>query len=144
LYSITIHKKFWNLPQDLELEIRIIKTFVLKDKQKRFIQFVQSNKNRQKFIRELAHFSHFETKLFTRLDGNKTHVIDAVGRSNNLKDNCYVISESVDFDRKVMPLDEALELVVGYQMGTILVLNQGRNIYYEGEGQNECYLSKPA
>ena len=45
------------------LEIKLIKNFVVKEKQERYIQFVGSKKARPKVIRDLGHFRHFELEI---------------------------------------------------------------------------------
>ncbi len=52
------------MEQDVVLEIRVINKFVTETKQNRYIQFISTPKNRNKFIRELAHFGDLNFSLF--------------------------------------------------------------------------------
>jgi hypothetical protein len=51
-----------------------------------------------------------------------------------------VLSENTDLDGRELPLEGALQLVVGYQMASFLSCLAGRLVYYEGEGINERYF----
>jgi hypothetical protein len=81
---------------NLELEIKVIRNFITKDKQERYMQFISSPKNRVKFIKDLAHFSFLRKELFSQVIGNKDESVNQI--LNNLKANkisdanCYVIS----------------------------------------------------
>lgn len=48
---------------------------------------------------------------------------------------CQVISEYGEIDGKEMPLDEALEEIVGRSMGTFLSCIEGRLAYFEDEDE---------
>jgi hypothetical protein len=54
---------------DIELEVKTIKKFVIKDKQERYLTLISASNKRKKFISELAHFSHLKPECFERLNG---------------------------------------------------------------------------
>ena len=123
------------------LEIEIIKKFVTKDKQSRYIQFVTSEKSRDRFIFELPHFNHFKWEMFDEVHKNEAAEIKA--RLNALKiknNNCYVISENPEIDQKIILFEEALKEIGS--MGTILIFEEAKLIYYEGEPPKYRYISK--
>jgi hypothetical protein len=51
--------------QALEHETAVIKAFVVREKQERFLSFIANSKNRKKFTRELAHFCWFDHRFAT-------------------------------------------------------------------------------
>jgi len=53
--------------------------------------------------------------------------------SKNAPDVCYLISESTSLDGKVMPLEEAINKIVGSGIATIVSCIPGELAYYEGE-----------
>ena len=122
---------------DTELEIQVIKKFIRKEKQKRYIGFVSSSKNRKKFIAELAHFKDLSWDLFQEVSDFNPSLISP----KLVRDFCYVISEDTSADGSVIPL-EKIPSVIGNGFGMIIVFGQGDQIYYEGEPPYNRYMSK--
>jgi hypothetical protein len=131
------------MTQNADLEILVIKRFVDKAKQDRYIQFVSSAKNRHKFISDLSHFNFFKWDLFEAVKGNEEQAILQALQKNVVADKtCYVISENTDIDTKTLETKEAISETVGYGMGTILVFGDADMIYFESETMNTRYISK--
>ena len=65
------------MPQNIDLEIAVIKKFVVRNKQERYLKFISTPKNRYKFISQLAHFNDFKWHLFEQATGNEAEVIQA-------------------------------------------------------------------
>jgi hypothetical protein len=60
-------------------------------------------------------------------------------------DTCHVISESPAIDGSRLPLPEALGVVVGFGLGTLLSCVPGKLAYFEGEGPSDrCILARPS
>ena len=131
------------MTQNADLEIKVIKRFVKKAKQDRYIQFVSSPKNRLKFIRDLSHFNFFQWDLFEAVKGIEKQAIVQALQENGVTDRtCYVISENTDIDTKALDTNEAISNTVGLSMGTILVFGDADMIYYESETMNTRFISK--
>jgi hypothetical protein len=131
------------MTQNPDLEIKVIKKFVDKAKQDRYIQFVSSSKNRHKFISDLSHFNFFKWDLFEAVKGNEEQAIIQALQKNAVADKtCYVISENITIDTKTLDTKKAISETVGYGMGTILVFGDADMIYYESETMNTRYISK--
>ena len=131
------------MTQNLDLEIAVIKKFVDKNKQDRFIQFTSSAKSRHKFINELAHFKFFNWNKFDKIEGNEEQAILTALQKNKITDKtCYAISENKNLDTKVLDINQVIHETVGYGQGTILVFGNAEIIYYESEEMKERYLSK--
>ena len=123
------------------LEIQVIKKFVTKEKQSRYLQFISSQKSRSKFVFDLPHFSHFKWELLDEIYKNEAEEIKLRLKAVNIKTkDCYVISENSDIDQQVLPFDEALPEIGN--MATILVFGEARLIYFEGEPPKNRYISK--
>lgn len=123
------------------LEIKLIKNFVVKEKQERYIQFVGSKKARPKFIRDLGHFRHFDWKLFEEVNGNHCDILDRLEFFTGDRTSCYVISENYQIDQKVLPIKEVL-MQIGTNSAIILVFGNAEMIYFEGEPPFNRYISK--
>ena len=131
------------MTNNIDLEIKVIKKFVISTKQDRYIQFVSSPKNRHKFISDLSHFNFFKWDLFEAVNGIEGQIILQVLKKNNVVDTtCYVISENSDIDTKTLDIKEAVTETVGLGMGTILVFGDADIIFFESETMNTRYISK--
>ena len=131
------------MTQNADLEIKVIKKFVDKAKQDRYIQFISSSKNRHKFINDLSHFNFFQWDKFEPVKGIEEQVILQALKENGVADKtCYVISENADIDAKTLEIKKAISDTVGYGMGTILVFGDADIIYFESETINTRYISK--
>ena len=131
------------MTQNIDLEIKVIKKFVDKLKQDRYIQFISSPKNRQKFIADLSHFNFLQWDKFDKVNGNETEIIVTTLQKRKVLDTtCYVISENKEIDTKILGIKSAINETVGYGMGTILVFGNADIIYYECETMNTRYISK--
>ena len=127
---------------DIELESKVIKRFVIKDKRDRFLSFISNNKNRGKFTFELAHFKDLDFRLFEEVKGDERKMIkDKVKVLPKLTD-CYLISEDKELDGKRLSVDDALRDTIGLGMGTIVVFGDAEIIFYEGEGPSNRWISK--
>jgi len=127
---------------NLEIEKKVIKKFVKKTKQERYICFISVPKNRIKFTQTLAHFHDLNLMEFEKVTGDVEKIIfDRINKSGG-SSNCYLISESSNFDQKVLDLKNALNEVIGRGIGTIIVIGNAENIIYEGEGPNDRFINK--
>ena len=132
------------MTQNLSLEIEVIKKFVNKAKQDKYIQFVSTLKNRPKFINDLSHFNFLKLDKFDKLEKNEEQIIFTTLQKNKVVDKtCYIISENKNIDTKTLDIKQAIIETVGYGMGTILVFGNADIIYYECETMNTRYISKP-
>ena len=127
-----------------DLESKVIQRFIVKSKQNRYIQFVNSPKNRKKFIANLAHFHDLQADAFELVSGIEEDAVrHALARQGISATTCYVISENSRIDTQTLDISEALRVTVGYQMGTMLVFGNADMLYYESETMKIRYISKP-
>lgn len=128
--------------QNVQLETKVIKRFVNKNRQDRYLQFILTQKNRQKFINELPHFQDFIWSLFKHIDKNEEQITLMMLKKNRLKDkSCYVISFDPIIDTQIMEVTEAIKEVVNNNMGTILVFGDAEIVLYGGEEIKSRYIS---
>lgn len=110
-----------------------VRNFILKDKRERCLQQLLSDKNRPKFTDELNHSWEriFDMRLFTYLDKNNNDY-PAVKKQLNLTVNelCYIISDEIQLDNKVLTFAEAFSLLEFADFGTLIVNSKA----------NKCYL----
>ena len=132
------------MAQNADLESKVIQRFIVKSKQDRYLQFVNSPKNRKKLIANLAHFRDLEQDAFKLVTGIEEEVVrQALAQQGISASTCYVISENSRIDTLTLGLSEAMRETVGYQMGTMLVFGNADALYYESETMKIRYISKP-
>lgn len=125
-----------------QIEKKVIERFIIKAKRDRYYVLINSDKSRKKFTLELAHFRNFQYELFDECKGDERKIIlDRIKRLGKIKD-CYIISESSEYDKKWLDIDIALNSIIGCDMGTIIVFGDADIIYYEPEGLGERLISK--
>jgi hypothetical protein len=126
----------------IDIEKKVIERFVVKTKRDRYLTFVESDKTRHKFISELAHFRDLRKERFDEISGDEKKIIkDRIKSLGNIKD-CYLISENSELDRKRLDIDTALNMTIGYGMGTFIVFGDAEIVFYEAEGPSDRWLSK--
>jgi hypothetical protein len=131
------------MTQNADLEIKVIKRFVEKAKQDRYIQFISSAKNRHKFISDLSHFNFFKWNLFDTIKKDEEYAIfQALLKNGIANKTCYIISENANIDTKTLDTKQAISETVGYGMGTIPVFGDADMIYFENETMNTRFISK--
>jgi hypothetical protein len=131
-------------------EAAVIRAFVQRDKQERFLGFLASAKNRKKFTESLSHFRWFDQRFAAPLQWKvdqdpkltpwEKHVSEIENIYRSLKSKgggltYWVISEDSEIDGREMDLREALEHVSGRQIGTILSCVSGKLAYFESEDE---------
>jgi hypothetical protein len=126
----------------IELETLVIERFIVKTKHNRYLTFIKSDKIRYKFTLELAHFRDLRQELFDEIKGNERKIIkDRIKSLGNIND-CYLISENSELDRKRLDIDTALNDTIGNGMGTLIVFGNAEIVFYEGEGPSDRWISK--
>lgn len=132
------------MAQNADLESKVIQRFFVKGKQDRYLQFVNSPKNRGKLIANLAHFRDLQQNAFELVSGIEENVVrEALAQQGINDSSCYVISENRQIDTLTLDLSEAMRVTVGRQMGTMLVFGDADALYYESETMKIRYMSKP-
>jgi len=112
-----------------------VKAFIIPVRQERYLEFLKSQKNRTKFIAQLAHFKHLNPVFMVGIPGNQQNPSSLqrllAGKGAGTK--CWVISENSELDGQEIDLQTALEKTIGYQMGTFISCIPGKLAYFEDE-----------
>ena len=120
----------------------LIKRFVVKQKQDRYLQFIKDNKRRQNFTNQLAHFGDLKYNLFEEVKGDeRTFVKNKIKSYLKIRD-CYLISENFKIDQQRLDIDIALDEIIGLGMGTLVVFGDAELMYYEAEWPSDRWISK--
>lgn len=126
-----------------EQESAFINAFVLKERRERLRTLIVNPRRRKQFVQELAHFKSLDQRCIRMLAPSSQNPKDIATllKQKGAPDICFLVSEDSSLDRKQLPLLVALEDVVGYGMGTLILCIPGRLAYFEDEDQR-CVLEK--
>ncbi|MGI4735902.1 MAG: hypothetical protein ACRYG7_12070 [Janthinobacterium lividum] len=132
------------MPQNLDLEQKVITRFFERSKRDRYLQFVTSPKNRKKLLADLHSGQVFRANALEQVTGIEEQVIQqALSQQGITSRTCYIISENATLDTQTLLFPEALRQVVGWGAGTILVFGEAEVIFVELDGLRNRYISKP-
>ena len=125
-----------------KIEEIFINKYVVKEKRKRYLEFISKEKTRSKFTQELYHFKDLDWKLFREIPGSqneRTEILSKVIQNKNIQ-NCHVISANLDIDGTNIPYPDAIVSCVGEE-GTILIFGNADVVYYEAEPFDGRFIS---
>jgi hypothetical protein len=130
-----------------EIEGALVTAFVVANLRNRFLEGLASPKKRRKILSRLDHnIDDFDERYRLTIPKSRHSAdhIAALLASKGAPNLCYVVSSWDQFDRRELPLRDALIGVVGYGMGTLVSCVPGRLAYYEAEGPGERYILERA
>jgi hypothetical protein len=125
---------------DRELELLVIKKFIIKKKSDRYLGFASKDKTRKKFTSRLAHFWDLDPLKFTKTPDDPKALLLEISKKFKFED-CYAISADKNIDGKRLYLSDALNAIVSFGMGTLLVFGSADIVYYEGEDAKNRWIS---
>jgi hypothetical protein len=110
----------------------IIKLFVIKEKQTRFLEFIESPKRYNDFVGELLRDPrNLKFELITEVPNNQQEFKEIAAKLKELgaKDKAYFVSNNYEDDGKIGKLEEILSLICDEGFVYCLDTNLA---YYEG------------
>jgi hypothetical protein len=126
----------------MDHEAGFVATFVLPECQARWLEFLSKPKRRNAFLHRLADDRDFESRF--RVPISPAHqtpeLVAAQLEKLHAPRVCHLISEQSEVDGRDMDLLEALELVIGCGLGTVISCLPGELAYYEGEMPRDRYV----
>jgi hypothetical protein len=127
----------------IDEEEALIRNFVIRSKQDRFLEMLANPKRRAKATAQLAHFAWLDPRWIVPIENRMQHssLINQILRSRGAGETCYILSENTSLDGTHGPLLTTLQEIIGYGMGTLLSCIPGQLGYFEGEGPSDrCIL----
>jgi hypothetical protein len=119
-----------------EHEEGIIRGFIAKDRQERYLAMLGTEKRRAKWRSELAHFNALDERFASPISPKVAHGVEQIAvllRTKGAGNSGWVISEDVLLDGREMELEIALRSVWGRGMGTFISCIPGKLAYFENE-----------
>lgn len=116
-------------------EEAFVEAFILPEKRPRYLSMLGSRKRRRGFLDRLNHSLDYDPALAVCIAPTEQTAggIEALLRKRGAPDQCHLISSKFDWDAQEMALREAIDLILGYGIGTVLSCVPGRLAYYEAE-----------
>jgi len=122
-------------------EHSLIEGFVIKERQQRYFNLLQTQKGRKKLRSYISHFRDLNAKYIQNVSHLQTSSeLYLLLKSIKAPDNCYIISENTNYDAKTFPLQLAIDQLCSSGISYFLCCIQGKLNYYEGEDFNSKYL----
>jgi hypothetical protein len=127
---------------ELEHSSALIRAFIAPERSERYLGLLASPRGREKVRRSLAHLRDLDPHFSRMLPaGEQTSTaVFALLRAKGAPLDCVLLAEDATLDGRRMPLDEALNAVIGRGMGAFVSCSPGRLAYYEGEDPGERYI----
>ncbi len=139
--TLRIEDRFFERLGPIGVDEYIIWKFVLPQRQERYLSLLKLKK-RKEALRDLLNGKDWNMPLARAiLPNNQTaSVIEGLLKNLGASTECYVLSENSKIDGQLMPLREALNEIVGFQMASLISCIPGTIAYYEGEGKNQRFI----
>lgn len=127
----------------MEHELLLIKSFVIKDRQERYLNLIATEKGRKKFRTYIGHFKDLNSKCCIPLNSLQSHIeLQDLLKSEGASDVCYVISENSKYDLRTLPIMDATKQLFNSGIAFFLSCIPGKLVYYEGEDANQRVILK--
>jgi hypothetical protein len=126
-------------------ERQLILSFILPERQSRYLELLGKPERRDDITSALAHFKHLDMRSAVEIPSHRQHVLNIVQmlKAKGAPGTCYALSEDDELDGKETALQDALKSVVGYGTGTFLSSVSGRLGYFENEEGRWTLERKP-
>jgi hypothetical protein len=118
-----------------EHERALVSSFIIPQRQSRYLELLEKPKRRKDITRSLAHFKHLDPRYIVPIAPREQHVPEILRllKAKGAPEKCYALSEDDELDRKEVVLADALKTIVGRGMGTFLSCIPGKLAYFEDE-----------
>src|ERR1700722_10123553 len=124
-------------------ELLLIKQFVIKSRQERYLNLLQTDKGRKKLRSYISHFKDLDKKYCTAAHKLHSYVeLYDLLKLAGAPDTCYIISENSKYDMRSLEILEAGKQLFGSGVSFFLSCIPGQLAYYEGEDPNERFILK--
>lgn len=137
-----VHSERLRPSHDLWAEKSIVRTFVLPQRRRRYLELLDTKAGRNKIKRSLAHFPDFDPRFIIPIPPNAQSAEGIVYRlhEKGALEDCYVWSDSSALDGLVVNLEYGVSKIACLEPGTVLLCITDRLAYYEGEEENQRYI----
>ena len=123
---------------------RVINNFVLKHRKARYLAMLtKPNVNGSYGFGELAHFiSNLDLRFCHQIPSGSQYVGYVLKEIQSLTTSteCYIMHENPALDGQWLTIEDALNKVLGKNLGAFVIIDNGDIIYHESETMKQRYL----
>lgn len=118
-----------------EQEEALIRSFIIEQKQERYLGFLSNPRKRGKFQAELYHRLAFKSSLAIEVPSNQQFAKNVVPRLREMGSNelVYVISAINELDQQWRSLSEVVEEILSMSTEAIVCCRLGELAFYKSE-----------
>lgn len=124
-------------------EIEFFRRVCAKARRERYAELLASERGRRRVLDELYHFDAWDERAMVSIAPGEQNAepIHRMLRRAGAPNTCLIMSTDSDFDGIEMPLAEALQSVVAFMCGVVLICDPAGLGYWEGEyPKDRCVL----
>ena len=124
-----------------EQEAAFVKAFIVKEKQERYLQLLNSPKRRREILDRFNHNLDFDPK-YAAIVPKELRTLDKMAhllRAHGAGEMCHVIADALDADGQDLPLREALAEVIAHDFGSVLCCIPGRLAFHKAEAIEQAW-----
>jgi len=129
---------------EAEIVARVINSFVVKHRKARYLALTaKPNSTGGYGFGELAHFTHNLDLRFCHLIPSGSQSVVYVLKEISLltrSTECYIMHESRKLDGQWLNIEEALDKILGQNLGAFIIIDNGDIIYHESENIKARFL----
>jgi hypothetical protein len=118
------------------------RAFVSEERVQRILTLLSTQAGRIKLRRLLAHCDCLDDRYVVPIPADRQDAgsIGALLRSLGAGESCHLLAEAAAMDGRTMPLDDALQTLVGRGAAAVVICIPGRLAYFEGEEPGDRYV----
>jgi hypothetical protein len=124
------------------VEALTARAFVSAERLERVLTLLSTQRGRVKLRGSLAHCDCLDGRYVVPIpaDRHDAGSIGALLRSLGAGESCRLLAETDAMDGRTMPLDDALQTLVGHGAAAVVICIPGRLAYFEGEEPGDRYV----
>jgi hypothetical protein len=118
------------------------RAFVSEERLQRILTLLSTQRGRIKLRSLLAHCGCLDGRHVVPIPADRQDAgsIGALLRSLGAGESCHLLAEAQAMDGRTMPLDDALQTLVGHGAAAVVICIPGRLAYLEGEEPGDRYV----
>jgi hypothetical protein len=121
-------------------ELAFIRSFILTEKRKRYLELLPNRKRRGKALARLNHPLDIDFSLAVQVHDYDASSVVALLRSEGAGSTCHVIADASEHDGSELSLERAVEIAYVHQFGIILSCIPGKLAFYKPESPGPKFV----
>jgi hypothetical protein len=125
-------------------EEELIKAFFAKERRERYLEGLANPRKRRRITNIFCHFDHLDLRYMVQIPSFDQHPqnIYRLLKQYGAPDECWVVSDELFLDSRMLNLKETLEGIVGRTFANFLCCVDAKLAYFENE-EGRWILRRP-